>query len=129
MTRKELKQLIRETIEEMNTPAKPRLTLKRASSGDPNEMDVYVGKDLIATVRDDRSRQFEFTLAQGGPRYHLYGDSIKDVAKSLHDDAIFTNGKWMVPLAPGDKTGYEDEDYEEDVRDIGYDKREPEEGS
>ena len=129
MTKNELKQLIRETIEELNTSNKPRLTLKKTPYGYSGEMDVYVGKDIIATIRDEGSRQFEFTLAQGGPRYHLYGDSIKDVAQSLHDDSKFMNGKWMVQLPAGDKTGYEDEDYEEDERDIGYDKREPEEGS
>jgi hypothetical protein len=128
MTKSELKQLIRETIEEIGKKSvseKPRFSLKKSAYG--SEMDMFIRKDRIATIQDNGSGNFEYQLANGGPMFKQDGDSVKDVAQILYDRCQFIANHWKVPLPLGyTEEGEEDENYE---RDMGYDGREPEEGS
>jgi len=131
MTKSELKQLIRETIEEIgkkSVSGKPRFSLKKSAYG--SYMDMFIGKDRIATIQDNGSGNFEYQLANGGPMFQQYADSVKDVAQILHDRCQFIADHWKVPLPKGYKEEDEEyEEYEDYERDIGYDKRKPEEGS
>ena len=119
MTKSELKQLIRETIEEIGKKSvskKPRFSLKKSAYG--SDMDMFVGKDRIATIQDNGNGNFEYQLANGGPMFRQNGDSVEEVAEILHGRCQFINsspsdnwsgenGSWKVPLPKG----YEEKDY------------------
>lgn len=111
MTRKELKQLIREVIDENSgIPKKTKLKITNSPyAGSAKARDLYIGSDKIATI-EDTGNQCEFTVYPSGRFFQLTG-SLNDIAEYLWNEAVWMEDKkkWGISVK-GYVSDFDDED-------------------